>query len=60
MPMKWTPTDENFCEELKKVLLSLNNPIRKLDGLVTNGAPCITEWSCGVSPVTADARTANF
>jgi len=36
MPMKWTPTDENFCEEIRKVMLSLNNPIQKLDGLVTN------------------------
>jgi hypothetical protein len=40
MPMQWTPTDENFFEEIRKVLLSVNNPIQKLDELVTNGASC--------------------
>jgi hypothetical protein len=32
------PTDENFCEDIRKVLLSVNNTIQKLDELM-NGAP---------------------
>jgi len=54
--MKWMPTDENFCEEIRKVLLSVNNPTQKFDGLVTNGAPCINGWSCGMSSVIRDAK----
>ena len=54
--MKWTPTDENFCKEIRKVLLSVNNQIQKLDELVTNGARCIAGRSCDVSSVTRDAK----
>jgi hypothetical protein len=47
---------ENFCEEIRKVPLNVNNPIQKLDGLVTNGELCTTGWSCDVSSVTTDAK----
>jgi len=63
MPMKCTPTYENFCAEIRKALLGVNNPIQKLDGLVANGAPCINGWGCAVSSVTTDAKkpqTANL
>jgi hypothetical protein len=45
-------TDENFSEEIRKVLLSVNNPIQKVDGTT-----CITGWSYGVSSVTRDAKS---
>jgi len=47
--MKRTTTGGDLYEEIRKVLHSLDIPIKKLDGLVTDGAPSIVGRSSGVS-----------
>jgi hypothetical protein len=52
MPMKGTTTDEHLYDVVKKVLRSLESldiPIRKPAGLVTDRAPSMVGGNSGVS-----------